>query len=191
MNAAIPTRSTFVTVVAWIFLMLSGFGLLITLLQNVMVHLLFPPDAFEALADAPLAPGMPPAAGWLFAHMNWLFALFLLPALAIFVASLGLLRRREWGRKLFIAMMVFSIVMNLASLVFQGYMMAGMHEHFAGMAQRAPEGHAMPDLGMFFIGVGVFTLLYSLGISAVQAWIIKRLVSAPVVAEFRAVSAQA
>jgi hypothetical protein len=32
----------------------------------------------------------------------------------------------------------------------------------------------------------VFTLLYSLGLSAVQAWIIKRLMSAPIVAEFAA-----
>lgn len=186
MNAAAPNRSTFVTVVAWIFLMLSGFGLFIALLQNLMVHLLFPPDAFEVFANTPLPPGMPPAAGWVFAHMKWVFALFLLPVLAIFVSSLGLLRRREWGRKLFIAMMAFSIVMNLVSLVFQGYVMAGMHEQFAGMAQRAPEGQAMPDLGMFFIGVGVFALIYSLGISAVQAWIIKRLMSAPVVAEFAA-----
>jgi hypothetical protein len=35
MNAVAPTRSTFVTVVAWIFLMLSGFGLLVTLLYSL------------------------------------------------------------------------------------------------------------------------------------------------------------
>ena len=191
MNAAAPTRSTFVTVVAWIFLMLSGFGLLITLLQNLMVHFLFPPDAFEALGNAPLPPGMPPAAGWFFAHMKWVFALFLLPTLAIFVASLGLLKRREWGRKLFIAMMALSIAMNLVMLVFQGFMMVGLHDQFEAMAQAAPAGQAPPDVGAFLIGIGVFTLLYSLGISAVQAWIIKRLVSAPVVAEFRPASAQA
>ena len=191
MNATPAPRSTFVNVVAWLFLVFSGLGVLVGLLQNLMIHLLFPPEAFEEFARMPPPPGMPAGVGWIFGHFMAFFALMVLPVLAIFVASLGLLTRWEWGRKLFIAMMAFSIVMNLVSLVFQGYLMAGMHEHFAGMAQRAPEGHAMPDLGMFFIGVGVFTLLYSLGISAVQAWIIKRLVSAPIVAEFRATPAQA
>lgn len=191
MNAVAPTRSTFVTVVAWIFLMLSGFGLLISLLQNLMVHLLIPPEIYADLSRMPPEPGMPPMVWFMMVHMKWLFALVLVPVLAMFVASLGLLKRREWGRLLFIALMAFSIVMNLASLVFQGYLMVGMHEEFAAMAQQAPDGHAAPDLGMFFIGAGVVALLYALGLSAVQAWLIKRLVSPAVVAEFRAAATQA
>lgn len=190
MNIAAPTRSTFVTVVAWIFLMLSGFGLVISLLQNLMIHLLFPPGAFDALAQGPLPPGMPAGVGWILANMKWMFALFLLPTAAIFAASIGLLKRREWGRKLFIAMMVFSIVASLASLVFQGFMMVGMNEHFAQLAQHAQDGQAVPDPGLFLVGMGVFMLLYALGIGAVQVWIIKRLVSPAIVAEFRAAPAQ-
>lgn len=190
MTAAAPTRSTFVTVVAWIFLMLSGFGLAISLLQNLMIHLLFPPEAFAALADAPLPPGMPPAAGWFFAHIKWVFALVLLPTVVVFVASLGLLKRREWGRKLFIAMMALSIVLGIASLLFQGAMLTGMNEHFAQLAHNAPDGQPMPDPGLFLAGIGVFMLLYATGVAAIQAWIIKRLLSPEIVAEFRAASAQ-
>lgn len=191
MNAAAPSRSTFVTVVAWIFLLLSGFGLFISLLQNLMVHLLFPPEAFEEFARMPPPPGMPAGAGWIFGHLKAFFALMVLPVLAIFAASLGLLKRWEWGRKLFIAMMALSIAMNLVMLVFQGFMLAGLHGQFEAVAQAAPAGQAPPDVGAFLIGIGIFTLLYSLGISAVQAWIVKRLMSAPIVAEFRAASAQA
>lgn len=186
MNSAAPTRSTFVTVVAWIFLLLSGFGLAISLLQNLMIHLLFPPDAFEALAEGPLPPGMPPAAGWFLAHIRWVFALVLLPTVAVFVASLGLLRRREWGRRLFIAMMVFSIVLGFASLLFQGAMLVGMDEHFAQLAQHAPDHQPTPDPRLFLIGIGVFMLLYATGVAAIQAWIIKRLMSPAIVAEFAA-----
>ena len=191
MNAAAPTRSTFVTVVAWIFLMLSGFGLFISLLQNLMIHLLFPPEAFEEFARMPAPPGMPAGTGWIFGNLKAFFALMVLPVLAIFAASLGLLKRWEWGRKLFIAMMALSIGMNLVMLVFQGFMMVGLHGQFEALAQAAPAGQAPPDIGAFLIGISVFALIYSLGISAVQAWIIKRLMSAPVVAEFRAASAQA
>ena len=63
--------------------------------------------------------------------------------------------------------------------------LVGLHGQFEAMAQAAPAGQAPPDVGAFLIGIGVFTLLYSLGISAVQAWIIKRLMAPEVVAEFR------
>ena len=38
---SIAQRSTFVTVVAWVFIVLSGFGTLISLLQNLMIQTVF------------------------------------------------------------------------------------------------------------------------------------------------------
>lgn len=185
MNAipAAAPRSTFVNVVGWIFLVFSGLGVLVGILQNIMVHTVFPPGIFEQIASEPPSPGMPAITLWLFGNFKLLFALMLLMSTVHFVAALGLLRRWNWARLLFIGLMVLGIVSNLGGLAFQGVMMSHMHDTFSGLHQARPEH--MPDLRWLLIGIGVFSVAMALAFSALYAWIIKRLLSAPVVAEFR------
>jgi hypothetical protein len=59
-SAPTPHRhgSTFVTVVAWIFIVIAGFTTVISVLQNIMLNMIFPIGeinmASEALTDLPL-----------------------------------------------------------------------------------------------------------------------------------------
>lgn len=183
MNTIPAPRSTFVNVVAWVFLVFSGLGVLVGLLQNLLIHTVFPADVFEQVAAQQPQPGMPPYVLWIFGHFKLFFALGLLLSVAHFVAALGLLRRWGWARWLFIGLMAFGIVSSLGGMVLQASVMSGMYEQFS-MLHDARPGH-MPNMGPFFIGIGVMSALMSLGFVALYGWIIKRLLSPAVAAEFR------
>lgn len=183
MNAIPAPRSTFVNVVAWVFLAFSGLGVLVGLLQNLMIHTVFPADVFEQIAAQQPEPGMPPYVQWIFGHFKLVFALALLWSMVHFVAALGLLRRWGWARWLFIGLMAFGIVSSLGGLVLQASMMSGMYEQFSMLHDARPG--EMPNLGPFFIGIGVMSALMSMAFCALYGWIIKRLLSPAVAAEFR------
>jgi hypothetical protein len=170
-------RSTFVTVLAWVFIVLSGFGTLISILQNIMVQTMFSTPELQAAMQAPPPPGTPAFASFLLAHFQWFFLLFLAFSATTLAASIALLRRRNWGRLLFVGLMVFGILWNLGGLALQFAMFGSMRQQF----QAAP---GAPDMGPFFIAMAVATVLFALGFSALFGWIAKRLLSPQVASEF-------
>lgn len=50
-GTATAPRSTFVSAVAWICVVLTSFGTLISILRNVMIDIMVPPEAFGAAAE--------------------------------------------------------------------------------------------------------------------------------------------
>jgi len=170
-------KSNFVTVVAWIFIVLSGFGTLIGILQSVMIATVFnTPEVAQAMQSPP-PPGAPPFAMFMMKHMLTFFVCMLALNVLTLIASVGLLLRRNWARLLFIGLMVFGIVWNFAGLVLQFSMFSSMRDQFAAV----PDA---PDMGAFFVGIAVVSVIFVIAFSALFGWIIKRLVSPPVVAEF-------
>lgn len=172
-------RSTFVTVVAWIFLALSGFATVISVLQNIMIQTMFnTPEVEQALA-APLPPDMPAFAGWLLRNMRLFFGAFLLVSGVTLAASVGLLLRKNWARFIFIGIMAMGIVWNVAGLFVQLSMFSQMQEMFSA----TPPG--APDMSSFIVGIAVVSVLFAVGFSALHGWIIYRLCSSSITAEFR------
>lgn len=88
--------STFVTVVAWVFIVFSALGVLMTTAQNVMLSLM---PAFTESADA----------GFLERHVRILFVIPWALSASMLVASAGLLKRREWARKIFIGLLSLGV----------------------------------------------------------------------------------
>ncbi|MGL6289949.1 MAG: hypothetical protein ACRC2H_04605, partial [Silanimonas sp.] len=165
------------TVVAWIFIALTGFGSMVGALQIVMFETVMKPMGFEdAMSNVP--PGMPEGIAPFFQHFDLMIYATSAMTVLTLVASIGLLKRREWARKLFIAMMVVSILWQLGSLALQIVLQSQMMQMFT------IEPNA-PDMGPFFIGFMVFAGAIALAFSALFGWIIKRLVSPPIVAEFQ------
>jgi energy-converting hydrogenase Eha subunit C len=109
-------RSTFITVLGWVGIAIAGgYGLTLILQFAVMQFFLGSgrvptpdPDEFAAIS---------PMIGWFVRN----FRLYLISMIAIcmggVVASIGLLRRRPWGRVTTIAMMVIGIVWSIVSVV--------------------------------------------------------------------------
>src|SRR6188768_3840434 len=108
-----PARSTFVTVLAWTFIVLGAFSTLISIVQGLLVFFLFPFEQAQAAAIAAYRQqGVLPIALALLANVHWFFVLFVAVSVATLIAAIGLLVRKDWGRLLFIALMVFGIAWN-------------------------------------------------------------------------------
>lgn len=172
------TRSTFVTVVAWIFIVLSGIGTAISILQNIMIQTMFTGPEMERALQAPPPPGTPPFATFMADHFQLFFAAFLIASVLMLASSIGLLKRKNWARLIVVGLMMLGIAWNLGGLVLQLTMFSSMQESFA----KAP---GAPNMKSFMVAMAIFSALFALGMSVLFGWIIKRLLSPAVVAEFK------
>ena len=178
--SAVP-RSAFVTGLAWTFIGLAGFATLISVLQNIMIFLIFPVEEMRmAVKEVREAQGMPAGFSFMFEYMWLLFVLFLFISATTLVSAIGLLKRRNWARLVFIGIMAVGILWNLGSLAMPFLMTSWMP---------APE-HAPPEFLEVFDLVWkimmAVSILMGLAFAALFGWIIKRLVSAEIKSEFLA-----
>ncbi|HEY4137596.1 MAG TPA: hypothetical protein VGN65_04030 [Casimicrobiaceae bacterium] len=177
-----PAKSAFVTVVAWIFIALDGMAGFVLLIQNVLFNTVVPIDRLrEGLAKAQIAGRLPPALGWVFDHMRTLLFVLLLLALLKLVAAIGLLNRRNWARLLFIAILAFGIVWSFAGVVMQQFFVASLLT--MQLPPNAPKDFEAMMQGIT-IAIRVFSAIFAIGFAVLYAWMIKKLVSPPIVAEF-------
>ena len=173
-------RSTFVTVLAWIFIALSGFGALIGVLQNIMLQTVLRSAEFgKAMQAAPGQPGLPPFATFLFENFQWFFLAALLANVVMLVVSIGLLKRRNWARLCFIGLMILSILWQVAGVTLQAAMFSFVHDQFA-----AAQAQGAPDMTLFFVVMAVVCLVFALAFGALFGWIAWKLASEPIAAEF-------
>ena len=171
-----PLRSTFVTVLAWIFIVLAGFSTFISILQNIMITLMFPMEEMQAGLNGPEArENMPAFFYFMFSNIRLFFFGFLVVTSTTLIASIGLLMRKNWARMLFIGVMSLGIVWNIVGVVLQQFMMSSMLD-----MPNVPG----PDFEIFIIVIRVFTFLMALGMSILFGWIIKRLLSPAIKQEF-------
>ena len=175
-----PKRSTFVSTVAWVFIVLSGMFTLISVAQNIMVHVMMSGDHMrEALAASQQAGQMPPIARFMFGHFGLFFGLMLALGATMLVASIGLLLRKNWARRLFIVMLGVGITWNLGGIVFQ---LLWFNSMFSAPTQAPPQFQS--DFHTMAIVVSVVTAVFTLAIAGLFAWIIKRLRSSEIKREF-------
>jgi hypothetical protein len=176
----VQQRSTFVTVLAWIFIALSGFGTVVAILQNIMMFTVFRGPEISQAMQAPAPPGMPSAAAFMMSHVYLFFLAFLLTSAFTLTSSIGLLKRWNWARLCFVGIMVLGILWNLGGLALQFSMFSSMQHQFS-----AASTHGGPDMRPFLIAIAVVSVLFAVGFSVLFGWITKRLLSPVVAAEFR------
>jgi len=173
-------RSTFVTVVAWIFIVLAGFTTAIGILQNIMINTVFPLDQMQhGLAQAKGHPPMPAFFAFMFENIRAIFLAVLILSATTFVSSIGLLRRKNLARVVFICLMVFGIAWNVFSIAIQQYMLSSMPEFQVNVPA---DVRAQADL--FSKGILIFSFIMAAGFSILFGWIIKRLLSPSIKGEF-------
>lgn len=178
-----PARSAFVTVVAWIFIALDGMGLFISLLQNIVVNTVFSFDRLhEAEMQAQSKMHVPPFFFWIFGHIRLFLGIFLIWTLIKFVSAIGLLRRQNWARLVFIGFLALGIAWNIAAIVLQQFFVSSMLTAMPP-PPNAPKNFNEVMQGML-IGIRVFSAIFAIGFSVLLAWMIKKLLSPVIVAEF-------
>jgi hypothetical protein len=180
----VPARSSFVTVVAWIFIVLSGFSTLIGALQNLMIRSMPFDQLNSALQDSTAFPFPAPARA-IFSHFQlFVLAAFLL-SLLMLISSIGLLRRRNWARLAFIGLLVLGIIYMLGGLFLQQSFMSSFNKSFSAAAPQDSLFRAnAQQFESLFTAMRVFMIAFSLVIAGVFGWIVARLASARVREEF-------
>ena len=168
----IPTRSTFVTVVGWIFAVMSGFGLTMSVMQNIMLHTVFPLE--QMTSDLPT--NMPGMARFMFEHFALIAVLPLMISAVLLTASVGLIKRREWARKFMVVLMALAALWSAGSILIQIAWMGQLPSPPSGMA---------PGFEAMQIIMTIFMLVWGLGLAALFGWIAKRLMSWETKQEFR------
>jgi hypothetical protein len=168
-------RTAFVTVLAWIFIVVAGFATLISILQNVMINLAFPIQQMtESLKNAP--PNMPAVFVLLFSHIRLFFLSFLVASAVCLVSAIGLLRRKNWARIIFIVILVCGIAWNILGVILQ----------FTAFpfGPNLPSGPQAGHFNLMLNIMRVFTAVMAAGISVLFAWLIKKLTSVKIKGEF-------
>lgn len=149
-------KSRFVTNVAWIFIIITGFTTLISILQNIVVNMVSPNNIKGTLNQ--------PEAVKLFIFVVFAFSLTTL------ISSIGLLNRKNWARLVFITILILGIIWNLSSRFLPGVMMLKMSAEVAKQ-----EGAQVFQ---------IFTAIIAIGMSVLFGWIAKKLVSKKIKQEF-------
>lgn len=187
LNPPTTPKSTFVTVVAWIFIVLSGFATFISLLQNVMFGIM-PRDLLNStMQDTTLAQMMPSSARFMFAHFQLIVVLVFILCLITLLSSIGLLRRRNWARLVFIGLLGLGILYNIAGLVLQETMMSSFTPPFPmDSVFRADSTfrQTSQQFAQMMTGMRVVMFIFAVGFAALFAWIIAKLLSRPIREEF-------
>jgi hypothetical protein len=174
----VQQRSTFVTVLAWIFIALSGLGTLISILQNIMAWTVFRSAEFDQAMQASPQVDTPFVIDFMFSHFYLFFLAGLLISVFTLASSIGLLKRKNWARLSFIGIMALAILWNLGCLVIQ---CSTLNDLF-----NAPlTGQGGADFRIIVVSVTIIGAIFSVGFIALFGWIAKRLTSSAIVAEFR------
>jgi len=104
----VGSRSRFVTFVAWLFILFGAFACEWAVIQNATNS-----------SWIGLLTGEKGLTGLLLHYLPWVFSSAIALSLAIVACAFGLLRRVEWARRVFIALLMVAIGVDLASLWLQ------------------------------------------------------------------------
>jgi hypothetical protein len=173
-------RSGFVTGLAWTFIALAGYSTLIGVLQNVMLGLMFPTEQLrEIVRQTEGTRPMPAVFRFMFEHFRFFFLGFLLMSAATLVAAIGLLKRRNWARLVFIGIMALGVMWNLTSLAIPFFMTS-----FIPDVSMHPRSDFQDNFRLVWNIMTGFTVVMGLALAVLCGWIIKRLVSKEIESEF-------
>lgn len=177
MNKAPAPQSSFVTALAWTSIIVSAFGTFVTFVQTLLIHVLFSDDIVQQLrVDAPGDPLAQAMATWI-PRFPMLFGLMFVVSAISLVASIGLLKRVEWARKLFIALLVLGIAWNVGALFVQ--------QHVIAMMPVVPAEAGAPAVEDFIRVIRIVSGVMTLVLSVLLGWLAKKLMAPAIVAEFR------
>jgi len=172
----VGARSLFVTVTAWIAILLSALVSVSAVVQNALVASVVPLPAAANLPALPLLTHL------LLGYLPWVVGTGLLMSLAMLASAIGLLLRLDWARRVFIGVLLVVIGANLLGLWLQ-------HEVVQSVVSSTLSGAPLPPqaagvFGGFVTAARVMAVVVTLGACAVFWWVIHRLRSPSVRQEF-------
>jgi hypothetical protein len=173
----VGSKSLFVTVTAWVFIVLAALASVSALLQNAAMASFLP-----GLTVVGNVQPLPLLTGLLTGYLPWLVGAGLAVSLATLACAIGLLVRLEWARRIFIALLVLAIAANVGGLWLQQEVMQSL---VSSTLKTSPLPPLVADVfGGFVTAARVMAVLVTLGACLLLVWIIRRLMSPAVRQEF-------
>jgi hypothetical protein len=174
----VGSRSPFITVVAWAFIVVAALASASALVQSAQVDSVLP----QWRAGASMATVMPAATAFLLNYLPWLMGAGFVVSLALLACAVGLLMRLEWARRTAIGLLALAIAANLGGLWLQ-------HEVVQALVtvtlNHAPLPSAAAGMfGGFATATQVMSTLFTLACCVGLGWLIRRLMSDVVRQEF-------
>ena len=173
----VGARSLFVTLTAWVFIVLAALASASALIQNAMVASLLPGWQFSS-GQQPL----PLLTGLLIAYLPWFVGAGLVLSIATLASAIGLLLRLEWARRGFIALLVLAIIANLLGLWFQQEVVQSVVDSTLRRTPLPPP--VLGVFGGFVTAARAMAVVMTLAACGMLGWIIRRLMSTPIRQEF-------
>jgi len=164
-------KSSFINTFAWISIVFSGFGIFIGILQNIMMQTVMQDTQFKQLNGEE---NIPPMLGVMFENFDLLVLGTFIITILTFIASIGLLKRKNWARLFFIVLFGLGIVWSLVGAYMQYDLMNSMN-----VGGEIPEDFATMKNTMMMVN-GAITIAFI----ALYVYIIKRLHSEQIKSEF-------
>lgn len=135
MSAPSPARAgaSFIGLTAWSLLALGVVAGLLALLQGMLAWFLEMTGITEQVLSDPLLAQLPASLVWILRHLFGLSIAILLLSVLTVAAGIGLLRRRDWARRLSIALMALGVFGNLAGVFWQARLLAELRNRAASL----------------------------------------------------------
>lgn len=170
-------RSTLVTVIAWIFIIFSVFTLLIMVFQMLIFAILGPQhELFQIYQGFEGGSGSP---NWTRLYLDNIWGLFMgvvVFELARLASAFALLKRKNWGRLVFMTILAASVLLYILQLYWA-------NAFFEDMMASKP-GFQEPFMERFIGVMKTFMNVLTIAYAGLYLWIIKKLSSAEIKAEF-------
>lgn len=171
-------RSTFVTLIAWASIALGGLGALVTGFQNILFFTILPLKEIEkAIQGAPDTDRLERVFSFMLSISPFVLPGFFIVSLAGLMAGLGLLKRRDWGRRILVGVLSLGVFWNVGGLIFQQIVIWTTGQQYAGPGPSWISSMATVLVSIFS---GAFTLL----LIGFLGWLIWFLMSDRVKVEF-------
>jgi hypothetical protein len=169
----VGSRSIFVTLTAWVFIVIALVASASALVRSAEVAALIQPWRGASL---------PVVTGLLVNYLPWMMGAALTVSLAMLACAVGLLMRLEWARRTAIGLVALVIVANLMGLWLQ-------HELVQALVQTTLRGASLPSqvmglFGGFATAAQLMAMLVTLVGCGLLVWLIRRLMSDAVRQEF-------
>lgn len=165
------SRSTLVTVLAWIFIVGAGFASLVSAMQVIVVSTIFNGDELQSIPnDAPAMARFMSQYFHLFIYGFFTLAIFTL------ICAIALLKRKNWARLAFIAILAFGVIWQIVGL----FMQFAMFSDFSSLA----EGQELEGFERTTIIIRWFSFAIALATTGLFVWIIRKLTTQPIIGEF-------
>jgi len=173
----VGSRSLFVNMTAWAFIVFAAIGCFSALVQHTPVVSLL--RGLQVGAQTQLLPWL---SGLLVDYLPWVVGTGLAISAATLASAIGMLLRLNWARLIFIGLLVLAIAANLLGMWLQQELVQSV---VSSTLSRAPiPADVLGVFGGFVTAARVMAVLVTLSACAVLAWIIRRLMSAGVRQEF-------